>query len=159
MDGRIGPILGAHDQPMLHRVEVAIVYMRNKVRVIADRVLPETPLPESLFALAPLALVRASVRRTMARKQGFDLFPPYREITVAGRQGPDRMNMIRKNDHRVAVQRVLGHDRSIDGPQKVYFMGQGRRRSVDKRDGEEVGPAGDVEASIPWHEPIVPYQG
>ena len=44
---RIRPIGDAPDQAMLHRIEVHIVHMRLHVRIVAQLMLPITPLPIS----------------------------------------------------------------------------------------------------------------
>src|SRR6202043_3355513 len=49
---RMRPVCGIFHKTMLHRVEVGVVQVSRKVSIIADRVLPVPPLPNTAFATA-----------------------------------------------------------------------------------------------------------
>lgn len=55
VDGRTEPVLGAHDQAILHRIDPAIAQMRREVGLVADMVLPIPTLPESALAVRDVA--------------------------------------------------------------------------------------------------------
>ena len=48
--GGIGPIGHSCHMAVLDRVEVQVIHMRAKVRLIADAVFPVTPLPDATLA-------------------------------------------------------------------------------------------------------------
>jgi hypothetical protein len=52
MKGRMRPLRQMLDQTVLHRIEMNVVQIRREVPVVADRVLPVSPLPDTAFAPA-----------------------------------------------------------------------------------------------------------
>ena len=55
MKRRIRPTHDSIHQPMLDRIYVNIIDMPRKISIIADEMLPITPLPDSAFALGLMA--------------------------------------------------------------------------------------------------------
>jgi hypothetical protein len=52
MEAAMRPIDDAGNTSMLHRIEMNVVDMALKIRVVADGVFPITPLPDALLSLA-----------------------------------------------------------------------------------------------------------
>jgi hypothetical protein len=91
VEAAVRPVANASDITVLHRIEVNVIDVTLEVRIISDCVLPKTSLPDSRFTppyLAPRPQLR---RRQLAGESAFDLAPAFREIGIAGRQGPNGM--------------------------------------------------------------------
>lgn len=81
---------------MLYGVVVDVINILTKVGLIANLVLPKSPLPDGLF---PFALARDGLSLlvslgTSQTKPGFDAFPSGRKISVTFGQSPDAVDVI-----------------------------------------------------------------
>jgi hypothetical protein len=86
---------------MMNGIDVNVIEMPLEITLIADRMLPESPLPDALLALrAPTFVSRGSTIRLDVRacKRFFDQAPARRKIRVAIGQRPKRMQMVRKDN-------------------------------------------------------------
>lgn len=89
----IRPIHNCLDVAMLDRVVVQIVHVAPVILFVADGMFPETPLPDATFAPhcpdtgPPLDL------RELSREPRLDQAPAIGETGIAGRQGPDAMQV------------------------------------------------------------------
>ena len=115
------PIAHARDEPMLDRIDVAIFDMARVIGFVADQVFPETALPDAALVAgnangaAPLAF------RKRLREPALDQSPARREIAIAWRQPPDRMQMIGQHDERGNFEAV-GLPRRGDGLAQISDM-------------------------------------
>ena len=55
MEAAVRPIGYARDISMFYRIEMNVIHVALKIRVIANRVLPVAALPDTLLPLADLA--------------------------------------------------------------------------------------------------------
>jgi hypothetical protein len=159
VDRRIGPIDRPLDQSVLHRIAPAIGQMRAVVSFVADHVFPEPPLPEAAFALGRLARGSAHLQADGMGKPRLDLPPPGRIVRVPFRQGPDRMQMVRQNHHRIAPDRVLRRRPRIGGPQQRDMVSQDGPPATGKVDGEEIAGSGNPDAAVARHADSVRQDG
>jgi hypothetical protein len=86
---------------MMNGIDVNVIEMPLEITLIADRMLPESPLPDALLTLcAPTLVSRGSVigLDVRPRKCLFDQAPTRRKIRVAIGQRPKRMQMVRKDN-------------------------------------------------------------
>ena len=98
------PVAGAGDEAVADRVEVDIVNMALQVALVADRVLPvfrlEDPAP-AVAATAPGGSpLLAGGREPIPREAGLDLAPPTGVVSIAGRKGPDGVEVVGQQDDR-----------------------------------------------------------
>ena len=113
---------------MLHGVEVDVIQMGLEVVLIGDGVLPEPPLPDARLAMPPSR--RADIlRRASAdhRSREFDLHPPDPSgvIGVAGREGPEEVDMVGQDHRRDDLERTLRPDPPQRPAQGVHSGGVG----------------------------------
>jgi hypothetical protein len=84
----------AGDQAVLDRIDVTVLDVAAEILIVADQVFPEPTLPDASFAVrnahrtSPLGLGNGF------GKVDFDQPPAQRKIGVAGRQRPNRVDMI-----------------------------------------------------------------
>lgn len=147
MDRRIGPIFRPFDQPMLYRIVPAIADVGRHVALIADVMLPKTPLPYP--TLLPLNMARAqSSDRQPSGKTRFYQPPPGGKIAVACRQGPDTMQVIGQDHPSVDLKRSLGSGDGNRLTQALNLLDQQATPSVlqgdREKDGGPHGPWADV---------------
>src|SRR5262245_19452100 len=107
MERGMRPIVYAADEAVLERIVPAILDVARVVGFVADKVLPEAALPDAAFiardadSAAPLRL------RQCLREAALDQSPARREVAIARRQGPDRMQMIGQYDEGIDLE-VMG---------------------------------------------------
>jgi len=133
---------------VLHRIEVDVIDVTLEVRIVSDCVLPKPTLPDSRFAppyLAPRSQLR---RRQLAGESTFDLAPASREIGIAGRQGPNSMEMVWQDADGVRCERQARLNRTIDLSQALDMLDKQLAGSINKRNGEKEYPAFDSWAPI-----------
>jgi len=143
---------------MLDRVDMDVVEMRHEISVVADGVLPESPLPDGLLAFGTpaLAALRVLMGLEIAASESFlDQTPSGREIRVALGQSPERMQVVRKDDVGIDLEGMTRTD-LLDGSQekcdRPRFSQQRAPMLGDER--EEITSAGDADA--PVSHPAVP---
>ena len=93
---------------MFHRVEVNIIDMAREIVFVFKRVLPVAPLPDSAFAFGFSAIRYGFAIGEGARKACLDQSPSHREIRIPVWHRPDRVQVIRQNDHRLDRKAVAG---------------------------------------------------
>jgi hypothetical protein len=151
------PILGLIHKPMLHRVEMDVIHMPLQIGLVADRMFPVTPLPDSTLAPFVSHTAAALVIRDAEAEIALDPLPAGREIRVSLRQPPDPVHVLRQHDPSQRRERTprplprdtpaqqidLAHEQIIPAPlQQVH--------------GEEPGPTRNPESSIVRHAPSMP---
>jgi hypothetical protein len=77
---------------VLDRVELRVLDVPLEIQFVTDRVLPETSLPEHVFAVG-MALKRHTSGNTRVRELRFDAPPTAGEIRLR-RQSPNRMQVL-----------------------------------------------------------------
>jgi hypothetical protein len=80
---------------MFDRVDVNVIDVARKIDFIANRMLPIASLPDTAFAFAGTTAGDRLVDVKLAGERRFDKPPARREIRIALRQRPDRVEMIR----------------------------------------------------------------
>ena len=139
---RIGPIGGPADIPMFHGVVVNVLYVLPVVPLIPDGVFPIAGLPDR-------ASLSAMGKVFMLSYPCLDQPPPRRKVVIAGRQGPNTVQMVRQYDYSIDCQRPFlvqppkGLTQYVDG---LPVPEEGVSSSGDH--GEEVGAAGHEGASV-----------
>lgn len=98
MDRRQRPRGRARHEAVLDRVVMDVVHVPGEIVIVAEQVLPKAALPEVELAAAVPVKANVVVRQRPA-ESGLDCPPPSRVVGVVRWQGPDRMQMIGKDDH------------------------------------------------------------
>jgi hypothetical protein len=122
---------------------VDIIDVTIEVRIIADDVLPKTSLPNSRFAPSQLAPGSRFSWSRSAGKSTLDLAPACREVSIAGRQGPNRMEMVRQDADGVGFEGQARLNRAVDVPQARDMFNKQFAGPVNKREREKEYPAFD----------------
>ena len=97
----MGPIPDPRYKSMLDRIDMDVIDMTPTIVLIADRVLPITPLPDAALPLGGTASRNRLTGCAVARKRRLNQPPARCKIPVALGERPDRMQMIRENNYRV----------------------------------------------------------
>ena len=80
---------------MLDRIEMQVIHMTGVVAFVADRVFPESPLPDAAFpAVHPHPGPVFGLGKALGKTR-LDQTPTGREIRIPGRQGPDTVQVVR----------------------------------------------------------------
>ena len=93
MKRRVRPVADLGHETMFYRIVVNVIDVPGQIFLVADRVLPETSLPQSLFS-ALVALETETVSDDLAREQAFDALPTSGKIRIVLRKRHDNMQMI-----------------------------------------------------------------
>lgn len=106
---------------MFHRIPVDVIAMFFKIEVVADLVFPVARLPNGLRPFSSLGqgLWRFIASQAMAGEIIFDGVPAYWEIFIAGRQGPNAMQMFRQQYKGVDGERMRRFHGTESRPQKL----------------------------------------
>lgn len=124
---------------MLDRVEVDIIHVRREILVVADRVLPEAPLPDAAFLAAQARLGAPLASGQTSGEDRLDQPPACREIGVGCRQGPNAMEMLGEHYPRVDRERVASADDTNRVSQEINVpCQQVIAASFQEIDGKEV---------------------
>ena len=91
------PVADPLHQAMFHGIVVNVIDMSSEVAIVADRVLPISPLPKCEFAIGVALDVLTGFEQTGA-EVSFDAPPPARKVRVVSGQTEDRVQVIRQ-DH------------------------------------------------------------
>ena len=101
--------MGALDPPVLDRVVVDVIQVPFQVGPIADDMFPEPPLPDApatIMATRFADRALPSAGGDPCAREGFlDARPSRGKIRIALRQRSDRVQVIRKQDQRVQLER------------------------------------------------------
>ena len=149
MKCRIRPIAYPFDQFVLHWVDVYIIHVRPKIRLIAYQVFPITPLPYS-----PLAPVDANLRTVFERCQRLGkshLYQPpaRREIGIGRGQFNDAVQRLGQYNPAVDRERMALPYRFHRFPQSANMPGQQVIfLPLQQVDGEEICAARMPGASV-----------
>src|SRR6266852_4627405 len=91
------PITHAANQVMFDRIEMDVIDVALEIAVIANGVFPKPPLPQRQIAVRTTLHCNPPNHQSAA-EMSLDPAPSAGEISVAGRQGKDCVQMVRK-DH------------------------------------------------------------
>ena len=129
--------------------------MPKPVMLIANLMLPKSPLPKKFFISIGMRGVCA------ARNVVFDQPPARRKIIVGFRQLPDAMQMIGKNNNRINTKWARGNNVAKCISQAIVNFGLRQPRPpIIGHDGEEITPATLIGPPIVAHSAtIIGYGG
>src|SRR5580704_7412981 len=151
MKRRIWPVGDPAHIPMFHRIEMDIVGMPREILFIAQSMLPIAPLQNAAFALLRAARGPALAGRQAAREHRLDQPPPQRKISVAFRQRPDRMQMVRQDDDGFDVERMAPPNMAECLAQQVDVIDEKTQTAVSQIGREEKAAAADKVSPIVRH--------
>src|SRR5262249_10582550 len=145
-----GPRTRRRYQPMLDRVEVNIICASLEIALIADGVLPKATLPQRILT----ALVRR--KRQVFRHDRFgelrlDHLPAAREITIAGRQSEDRVQVFWQHDDCGNCKWLARLRLSKRGAEKINMIDKRSQSPVPQADREEESAPGNKVSPISNH--------
>jgi len=142
----------ARNETVLDWIVMDIVHVPVQIHFVADRVLPETALPQRILA-ASIALDRQPTRDDVAAEQTLDPPPAAGEICIFLRKRHDDVQMIRKDHDGIDGEWALPASDTKSASERDDVVDQNGRTSVGGGDGKEKCSAGDEAA------PIVDHQG
>ena len=123
METAVRPIGYTRNVPVLHWIEMNVIDMALKIRLISNRAFPITTLPDTLLAFADFACgSRHGIKSS--RKAALDQAPTYGEIVITLRQRPNRVNVIRQDTDRNRFKRPALLNRPIDPSQTINLIEQ-----------------------------------
>jgi hypothetical protein len=136
---------------MFHWIDVAIFHMTSIVSIIADQMLPEPPLPIAAFTTR---LTHEAQRFLLGNRRyeiRLDQPPSGREVRIAWRQSPNRMDMFWKYDHSIDMEGVayLRPLRRIS--QSIDLVCKETAPAVEEIRGKEPASSRNESAPIVWH--------
>lgn len=136
---------------VLDRVEMHVVHVARVIPVIADRVLPEPPLPDA--ALAPTHPHRGAlfIGRNGFREGLLHRPPASGVVIVPCRKVPDAVHVIRQDHPGVNVERRTGSDITDGVAERIDVGDEQFTPAVEQVDGEEVGSSRHSVAAVIWH--------
>ena len=149
------PISNLRHIPMLDGIEVNVIDVALEIRIVSNRMLPVTALPNSSLASDNFAGAAWHIAGKAARKSTLDQTPAQRKIGIAGRQRPDGMEMVRQYANCDSLKCVPLLNRRVDSPESVNVAHKRVPRSVRKSNGKEKNSAFDVWTSVSWHGGII----
>jgi hypothetical protein len=136
---------------MFDRIEMDIVGMPREILFIAQSMLPIAPLPNAAFTLFRTACGPALADRRAAREHQFDEPSPRRKISVAFRQRPDRMQMIRQDDDGFDVERMAAPNITERLAQEIDVIDEKTQAPLSQIGREEKAAAADEVSPIVCH--------
>src|SRR5262249_38990551 len=118
---RMRPITDARHNPMFDRVEMDVIDMTGKIVLVADGVLPKSPLPKRKITVSVAFHSTVCGANTIAEKR-LDQSPAPRIVRILRRQSKDRMQMIRKHDDRIERERAFPSRPAKCHPQRIDMI-------------------------------------
>ena len=94
MEGGVRPIHCPKHMAVLHRIEVDVINVAAQIGLVPNQALPIATLPTPAFPFIDSARTPALPMRNVTRKPRLQQSPTQWIVAVAGRQRPDRMQMI-----------------------------------------------------------------
>ncbi len=101
---------------MLDRIPVNVIDVPLEILVVANQVFPVSALPHTALAPVYAAHRPSFTDRDGTRKPRLDQSPARRVVRVAGRQGPDEVQVFGQDDHRIDFEGMLALDLAEDRP-------------------------------------------
>src|SRR5262245_36568615 len=102
------PVGHTLDQPVFHWVPVDVIYAPDEIVLIAHRMFPETPLPNSSLTRAQTRrrthALSSTMREVKIRECLLDLLPAQGEIVVSLGESPDGVEVVGKDNERHNVK-------------------------------------------------------
>ncbi len=151
MKTAVRPICNARDMPVFDGIELNVIDVSLKIGLIADRVLPIAPLPNSFLAFNNLAR-RARSRLDSPREAAFDERPSGGKVCISIGQGPDSVEVIRKNANCNGLKWPSILNESVGRSQTFDFFNEQCARAINENDREKERDAFGLYASIVRHD-------
>lgn len=103
---------------MLHRVEMNIIHVRNKVGVVTNKVFSKSSLPNNTFTAIFSNLEKALGLRQAFRKSHLDQSPSDGEVRVIFGKFKHTMHVFPQHDPAMNTERMAGLHRGNDFSQQ-----------------------------------------
>src|ERR1700738_4155637 len=145
------PIADAGDQAVLDRIDVAVLDVAAEILFVADQVFPEPTLPDAAFAARNANRAAQFSLGNNLGEVDLDQPPAQREIGVAGRQCPNRVDMIGQHHHGVNRERVARLREPRRLAQHLDMVCQQAPTPVEQIYSEEPASTGHERAAIIRH--------
>ncbi len=142
---------GPGHQAVLDQVDVTILDVASEILMVADQVLPKPTLPDASFAARHAHRASPLGVGNRLGKIDFDQPPAQRKIGIAGRQRPNRVDMIGQHHHGVDRKRVARLREPRRRAQRADIVRQKAASPVQQIDGEEPASARHQGTAIVRH--------
>ncbi len=109
---------------------MGVIEVVRKIFVVAQRMLPISPLPDPALGFGGAAGGDPFASRQTMRKAAFDQSPAGGEIRIAIGHGPDRVEVIRENHGSFDREGMPCAHLAKGGPQYVNMVGQQRAPAI-----------------------------
>ena len=142
------PVAHPRDKPVLHGIEVDIVDVVLEIALIANRMLPEAPLPERVLSVRMARDADARTRDRGGEAALLIRLSRPEKFEVIRWQGHHEMQMLRQHHDRIDHERVRLACLADRGAQRLHVVDQCARIPIFKRHREEVCSTGNEIAPI-----------
>jgi hypothetical protein len=133
-----------------------VVQVTFEIPVIADQVLPESPLPDGALSLLDASSGAPLPEGNSSREPCLDIVPPCREIAVAREKRPDAVQMISEDDAGVDLEGPAPLGIGENRPQVIDVLGKQLAPSFEQRYCEEESAAGNEGSDVSGHDGSLP---
>ena len=106
---RMRPFVWCAHMAMFDRVVVNVINMPLVIPLVANRMFPITPLPDTAFAFAFTARRNVFAAINAARETCLDQSPAFGKVIISRWQLPDSMQVFRQHHHGVDRKRLVVH--------------------------------------------------
>ena len=148
----IRPIADVRDESMLEWIDIAIFDVADIISLVAEQVFPEPALPDAALVACDANGVKPLPLRQRFRERALDQPPARGEIAIAGRQSPDRMQMIGQHDECVDREIIALASRRNSLAQTRDMVDEQGFPPLQQVDCKEPAPARNELATIIRHE-------
>src|ERR1700716_1005749 len=135
---------------MFDRIEMDIIDMPRKVAVVADGMLPKSPLPKREIVIGPALEMKPRLDQGAA-EMPLDSPPAAGKICIVCWQGKNGVQMIRENHNGVDRKWPCAASRLERRTQHANVVHKSGRAPVSECNREEIGSARNKVASISDH--------
>ena len=155
----VRPIAHARDEAVLERVDITILDVARVVGFVTYQVLPEPALPDAALVTRYANRAESFLLRQRPCEAVLDQSPACREIRIAGRQTPDRMQVIGQHHDCVDGECMTLACRGNGCAQGLDLIDEQGLATVQQVDGEEPASAGNERATVAQHPYLLPPEG
>ena len=148
---RMRPILCFAHEAMLHRIGIAIGDVIVKILIVADQMLPKSPLPDAALAAAHANSAPPLCSLKESREAALDQTPSKREIRVTLGQRENSMQMIGQYHQGIDAEWLAAFGPADGGLKFTRVRGEQRCAPLKQVDGEKIRSARNENSAIVRH--------
>ena len=152
MKRRIRPIAHTCDEAVLERIDITILDVARVIRFVAYQMFPEPALPDAALVACYANRATSFLLRQRPCEAVLDQSPARRKIGIAGRQTPNRMQVIGQHHECIDRECKALASRGNGSAEEFDMIDEQSLTTVQQVDREEPAPTGNERATIIRHE-------